>query len=295
MPRRVLDAAYMESVSKGFQTVFNDALNTQNSDYLKIATDIHANTVTVDYSWLADMPSMREWVGDRTLNELAAWNYTISKKDWEASIKVKRDVIEYDNLGIVKPRIIDLAAAVPEHYNSMVFGLLESNGDCYDGKKFFAADHQVKGQNFSNLSNLELTEENYEKTVAEMGRLIKDNGNPLRIKPNLIVVPPELKAKAKELFLAEKKANGASNPLYKEVEILVCYELTKKKTWYLLDTSRAVKPIVLQKNKEAQFVAQDKPDDEAAFMRKEFRYGVDTEDNAGYGLWQMAYKNAPTE
>jgi len=40
---------------------------------------------------------------------------------------------------------------------------------------------------------------------------------------------------------------------------------------------------------------QDKLDNEAAFMRKEFRYGIDTEDNAGYGLWQMAYKNAPTE
>ena len=52
---------------------------------------------------------------------------------------------------------------------------------------------------------------------------------------------------------------------------------------------------MLQKNKEAEFVAQDKLDNEAAFMRKEFRYGVDTEDNAGYGLWQMAYKNAPTE
>lgn len=295
MAKRTLDVAYMKEVSRGFKTIFNDALKTNNSDYLKVATEVKANTVTVDYSWIADMPSMREWVGDRTLNELAAWNYQISKKDWEASIKVKRDVIEYDNLGIVKPRILDLAAAVPEHYNTTVFGLLELNGNCYDSKKFFAADHQVKGQSFSNLGNLELTEENYEKTVAEMSRLIKDNGAPLRVKPTLIVVPPELKAKAKELFLAEKKANGASNPLYKEVEILVCYELTKKKAWYLLDTSRAVKPIILQINKEAEFVAQDKLDDEAAFMRKEFRYGIDTEDNVGYGLWQQAYANLPSE
>lgn len=147
---------------------------------------------------------MREWVGDRTLNELAAWNYAISKKDWEASIKVHRDVIEYDNLGIVKPRIQDLASAVPEHYNTMVFGLLEKNGDCYDGKKFFAKDHEIKGANFSNLAELELTAQNYLKTKAEMGRLIKDNGSPLRVRPTLIVVPPELEATAKELFLAEK-------------------------------------------------------------------------------------------
>lgn len=295
MAKRELNAAYMKEVSKGFKTIFNDVLKTQNSDYLKIATEVKANTISVDYSWIADMPSMREWVGDRVLNELSAWNYSIAKKDWESSIKVHRDVIEYDNLGIVKPRIKDLAAAVPEHYNSMSFGLLESNGECYDGKKFFASDHEINGAQFSNLGKLELTQSSFTDTMIAMGRLIKDNGNPLRIRPTLLVVPPELEAKATELFSTEKRANGSSNPYFKKVEILVCPYLTKKKAWYLLDTSRSVKPIILQINKRAEFVAQDKLDDEAAFMRKEFRYGVDTEDNVGYGLWQMAYANCPDE
>jgi len=60
-------------------------------------------------------------------------------------------------------------------------------------------------------------------------------------------------------------------------------------TWYLLDTSRSIKPFILQVRKDAKFTAMDKPDDESVFTRKQFRYGVDGRWNAGYGLWQLAY------
>ena len=59
--------------------------------------------------------------------------------------------------------------------------------------------------------------------------------------------------------------------------------------WYLLDTSRVMKPVILQKRKNYNFVSMDKETDENVFMRKEFIYGVDARLNAGYGLWQLAY------
>lgn len=34
-----------------------------------------------------------------------------------------------------------------------------------------------------------------------------------------------------------------------------------------------------------------KIDDEAVFTRKEFRYGVDCRDAAGFGFWQLAFAN----
>lgn len=59
--------------------------------------------------------------------------------------------------------------------------------------------------------------------------------------------------------------------------------------WYLLDTSRAVKPVIFQKRKDYKFIALDNEQNEAAFMRKQYRYGVDARVNVGYGLWQLAY------
>ncbi|WP_102798728.1 Mu-like prophage major head subunit gpT family protein [Bowmanella denitrificans] len=58
--------------------------------------------------------------------------------------------------------------------------------------------------------------------------------------------------------------------------------------WYLLDTSRSLKPLIFQDRKGMQFVAMDNPNDEAVFTNKIFRYGVDCRCNVGYGFWQMA-------
>lgn len=59
--------------------------------------------------------------------------------------------------------------------------------------------------------------------------------------------------------------------------------------WFLMDTTRAVKPLIFQKRRDYSFVAMDRPDDEAVFSRKQFRYGVDARVNVGFGLWQLAY------
>lgn len=64
--------------------------------------------------------------------------------------------------------------------------------------------------------------------------------------------------------------------------------------WYLMDTSRSIKPIIFQKRRETQFIAKDKPDDDDVFMTKKFIYGADRRDNAGFGLWQLAYASKDT-
>ena len=64
--------------------------------------------------------------------------------------------------------------------------------------------------------------------------------------------------------------------------------------WYLLDTRKPIKPLVYQKRRPYDLIAMTAPTDEAVFMRKEFRYGVDGRGNAGYGLWQLAYGSKQT-
>lgn len=64
--------------------------------------------------------------------------------------------------------------------------------------------------------------------------------------------------------------------------------------WYLLDTRRPVRPIVFQVEREYDFVYMTDPTDEAIFMRRELRMGVDASLSAGYGLWQFAYGSRQT-
>ncbi|MBM4293373.1 MAG: hypothetical protein FJ126_00495 [Deltaproteobacteria bacterium] len=59
--------------------------------------------------------------------------------------------------------------------------------------------------------------------------------------------------------------------------------------WFLLDTTRAIKPFIFQLRRGVQLVRMDGQEDEQVFMRKKIRYGVDYRGAAAYGLWQMAY------
>lgn len=59
--------------------------------------------------------------------------------------------------------------------------------------------------------------------------------------------------------------------------------------WYLLDTSRALKPLIFQERKAPQFVPRTSETDDNVFDRKEYVYGVDSRCNVGFGFWQLAY------
>lgn len=60
-------------------------------------------------------------------------------------------------------------------------------------------------------------------------------------------------------------------------------------TWYLLDTSRAIKPLLFQERIPYDFQQLTQEGDENVFLRDEYLYGVRARSNAGFGLWQLAY------
>lgn len=64
--------------------------------------------------------------------------------------------------------------------------------------------------------------------------------------------------------------------------------------WFLLCTTRPLKPIIYQERKAPNFVARDKENDDNVFDRNEFVYGVDMRCNVGFGLPQLAWGSKQT-
>lgn len=62
-----------------------------------------------------------------------------------------------------------------------------------------------------------------------------------------------------------------------------------KTPWFLLDTAKAIKPLLFQERLPYNLQAMNKEDDENTFLRDEYLYGVRGRANAGFGLWQLAY------
>lgn len=61
--------------------------------------------------------------------------------------------------------------------------------------------------------------------------------------------------------------------------------------WYVMDLSRAIKPVVFQRRRDYDFRSITNLTDSEVFMKDQFLFGVDARVNAGPGLWQLAVKS----
>jgi phage major head subunit gpT-like protein len=64
--------------------------------------------------------------------------------------------------------------------------------------------------------------------------------------------------------------------------------------WFLMDTTRAIKPLVYQERVPFKLQACDQDGDAHVFLRDEFLYGIRGRANAGFGLWQLAFGSKAT-
>jgi phage major head subunit gpT-like protein len=132
--------------------------------------------------------------------------------------------------------------------------------------------------------------DSYAAARSHMMSLTDEHGSPLNVVPDLLVVPPQLEKAALSILRAELTTNGESNVYKNTADLVVAPQLSSSpNAWFLLDTKKPVKPFIFQRRKPAVFVSKDQPDDEGVFMKREYLFGVDSRDNAGYGLWQLAY------
>jgi phage major head subunit gpT-like protein len=59
--------------------------------------------------------------------------------------------------------------------------------------------------------------------------------------------------------------------------------------WFLCCLSKVLKPVILQRRKDFDFVAKDDPKDDRVFFNKEFVYGADARGNVGFSFPQLAW------
>jgi len=226
----IINSANLASLRVGFSAAMKRGLGQQTSQSARVATTVPSSNKEQKYGWLGKIPNVREWLGDRVVQNISESDYAIAEKKWELTIGVDRDDIETDNLGLYTPLFEEMGASTIAKPEQLVWDLLKAGfaTECYDGQFFFDSDHPV------------LDENGEEQSVANTD-------------------------------------GGSGTP------------------WFLLDVSRAIKPILLQVRRPfGELVAKDKPTDDNVFDRNEYVYGVDARMNVGYGFWQFAWGSKQT-
>jgi len=289
----IINQANLSSLYRGFSAIFKETFDSINGAYQRVATEVPSTSRQEEYNWLGRVPRMREWLGERVIQNLSAYSYTIKNRDWEATVAVDRNDVEDDAVGIYTPMVRALADAAATHPDELVFDLLAGGlvNVCYDGRPYFDTAHPTgDGAAQSNKGTAALSAASYAAARSQMMSLVDERGKPLNVIPDLLIVPPQMEKAALEVLRADLTVDGGSNIYRDSADLIVApYLAGSPNAWYLLDTKKPVKPFIFQRRKAPVFVSKDQPEDEGVFMKKEYLFGVDSRDNAGYGLWQLAF------
>lgn len=281
----------LRGIFVGFNTLFNKAFMAQQPSYEQIATVTPSTTDSENYAWLGDIPGMREWIGDREIQNLSGSDYSIKNKDFELTVGVPRNAIEDDKIGLYNPSVQMLGQSAAMHPDKLVFTLLGQGfaEKCYDGESFFSDNHKVGKKKVSNKGTAKLTLPAYIAARAAMMSLTNSKGDPLGLVPDLLVVPPALDAAARDILIADY-INGTKNTMQGTAKPLVAPQLAgQDSSWFLLATNWPIKPLIYQQRQKAKFVSLTAETDQNVFMKKTYVYGVDSRGNTGFGFWQMAF------
>lgn len=287
----IINQANLHGLTTGYSTAFNKSFDAVIPNYQKVATVVPSSTGKEDYKWLGQIPDMREWIGEREVQSLTAYEYSIKNRKFESTYGVPRDAIEDDRYGVYAPLFSNMGESAALHPDKLVFGAMMDGftAICYDGKPFFAEDHQVGGVTYSNKGNERLSRESYKKARKSIMSIRGDKGKSLNLVSDLLVVSPALEEEAR-LILEADQIGGTTNVLKGTAKLLVEPILAEHENyWFLLCTGRFLKPFIYQLREKIKFTCLTKDTDENVFMRDEYLYGAKGRSNAGYGFWQMAY------
>lgn len=141
----VVNSATLSALRASFSLLFQEGVEQAQTQWSKVATEMPSSSKKSVYGWLGQFPAMQEWNAGsaRPSGSVAEDAYELANKTFANDVKINRDDIEDDNLGTYAPLMRMLGASDRAHVDEGVFKLLKNGrtSDCYDGKKFFAADH----------------------------------------------------------------------------------------------------------------------------------------------------------
>jgi phage major head subunit gpT-like protein len=295
----VVNKAVLTGLFVNLLTTFNKAFDSAPTMWEKIAMRVPSTSAYNDYKWLSNFPKMRRWIGAKHVKALEAYRYIITNEDFEATVEVDRNDIEDDQLGIYEPQAKSAGFSAKQLPDELICGEA-ANGvftlTCFDGQYMCDTDHPVGDSTVSNkgtaalsVATLALAQASLGAGITAMNNFKDDEGRPLNSNPNILMVPPALRETANTLMTTDRLEDGKPNPYKGTMEVVVNLWLTSATAWYLLDTTKPVKPFIFQDRKAPVFVSQTDMNADDVFSRKKFKFGAEARAAAGYGFWQLIY------
>ncbi len=258
------------------QASFNKGLGTTWSDWQKFAVVVNSATLMEKYPSTILTGAMRKWVGPRIINDVQGKLLTVLNEDYERTEGINRNDIEDDNFGFFSAIFEAIGVEAGNLWGRLACEILMNPNKWADNAAFFGT-RKIGKATITNFINGDLTAANYESARELMMSYTEADGKtPLGLIPNLVVVGPSLEKKAKRIFKAElvdENGVAVSNINADDVEICVSPYISNG-DWFLMNTTRGIKPLAVQKRKEGAIQRWDKDSDICVKDKNECQYGL---------------------
>jgi phage major head subunit gpT-like protein len=243
---------------------------------------------------------MKEWIGERQVNNLSVGNATVTNRDFESTIGVPRNDIEDDNYGVYAPLMTAMGAAAQELWKELASAALLANGNWADSNPFFCTGRVLNADmnvSITNCATTALSKAAVETGLSTMRGWTLHGGQAAKVTPKYLVVGPSLEATAKAIceatIINDGNNAGVSNTspaMSLQVRVDESLVGADASTWFILGEKAGIKPVCVQKRKLPIFTAMVRDTDENVFMRKEYLYGTDARGEAFLTLPFLAYR-----
>jgi len=275
-----------------------DDLPKEKRPWERLALLTKSTGASEEYAFGEDLGGMEEWIDDRTATQLRVQKFTILNKDFQKAIRVHKNDIADDRLGMYASKLKNMKRAQAAHYWKLIIDLLlggfAAGAKAYDGKAFFATTHAFG----SNKGTGVLSATNFDTAMQKLYEMAEDapdgeDAEPLDVVSDsqpILVCGPSNRATARKLLKIANLGSDGDNPNFEEADLIVTGRITGAK-WFVLLDGLPIKPLLLQLRSETQPDWVTEPGKE----KPTGMFGFDARYNAGYALPQLAYGSSAGE
>lgn len=277
-----------------------------------------SNQSVEKYKIIGATPSMREWIGGRSVKSLRVAGIDVTNKHFESTISIDKPDLRRDKTGFINLRIGQLVARANQHWAKLLSTLRIAgiSTACIDKQYFYSAAHTWGDS--GTLSNL-LTSSDYSElnvttpanpTAVELAKAIlkviqhfytmkDDQGEPTNEDANrfMVQVPANMFAVLAQACSSQFLSTGTGaidNPLLlKDLNLSIVPSvnprLSATDAFYVDRIDGVAKPFILQSETDINISAKAEGS-EYEHDNDAHEYGVDVWRNAGLGFWDKSIK-----
>ena len=302
-------------------------------DWAKVTQIVPSTKDAEFYPTLTQVPTMQQWEGRRRFERAGAkQSYMVMNAMYDAGISFPRTVFSDDQYGILMKKISDLAVEGKRKPMALAYDIINngaisstSNADYavgIDGLPLFSASHPGKvditstdtqsNTNGSGTSTT-LTVDNLNAAVSAMKNFYDNQGRPMWIVPDTLIVPPALGMVARQIlhstWLMSVGPGGSSGtpttvsanlPTFNVFNvdaggdlktIIETPYITSTTAWYVACTSRVAKPVLLQERMPPELTVKMDPNtSDLVFQTNDIYCSIMARWGAAPGDWHTIFK-----